>query len=483
MVTMELEGSSIGRGSVSVAFCFLLFGEGFDVVEDPAVDAVNDHVAPDAPVRGRPDVVAIPGGAFKASFIGAHFDKNELPAFANEEAIEVRRINLTPGRALFHGRRLAGHGEFEVLGLVPNFDGLNEGTGGEDAVTNRADAVPFDLGTEGIRDAQGSEEEVLGLGELGEGHDILPDFFLGGVNINDCFHFDKRRLRGGHMLGAHEQWGCDEHGHVDIARLIAWSSPSLKTPSQCATNKGKHAANWRRHQNTKGSFNGCHQQEKTKDRDRDQGDRGALNIGARFVVAVEQHRRETDEEGNSNEEAQSILFEEVNREDHHKDGGKHCDEDPEGRCAEGILRDKAALRRVVLNRDRGLRIVEDLRILFVLGALKFKARVDLGGNEPKDHEEDEVDEGHEEEQDEPERQLNGAQSADCQGEADPDKGQGHHEEGGKELGFTLIEIVQRVGVSLIGDEIIENAPSAVKVSGRDEAVEVVFDGEAKDANQ
>jgi hypothetical protein len=60
------------------------------------VNSVNDEVRPEPPIRGRPHVMLIPGGAFQSGSAAGEFDQAKLPAVGNQKIGQVRRISPMP---------------------------------------------------------------------------------------------------------------------------------------------------------------------------------------------------------------------------------------------------------------------------------------------------------------------------------------------------------------------------------------------------
>src|SRR5215471_5338737 len=94
--------SSLGRGmlpmgSVGSVMAESLerggFGLGPDVLENPVMDAMDDLIGPDAPVRRRPQGVSIPGRPLQSSAVSSQGNQHELALLRNQEPVKVRRVD------------------------------------------------------------------------------------------------------------------------------------------------------------------------------------------------------------------------------------------------------------------------------------------------------------------------------------------------------------------------------------------------------
>src|SRR5271165_2067369 len=95
------------------------------------VNAMNDRVRPESPVRCRPETVLVQGATFKKSLSRRQRRQQELTLRRNQETIEVRWVDFEQRVPLLHRRGVAGHGEPQQPGFVPNFDWLDERACGE----------------------------------------------------------------------------------------------------------------------------------------------------------------------------------------------------------------------------------------------------------------------------------------------------------------------------------------------------------------
>src|SRR4051812_32118733 len=121
-------------------------------MQDAQVDAMDDRVRPEAPVFGRPEVMLIPGRSDEARASAGQRFERELAALRDEEAMQVRRVDAGVRRELAHRRWIRCDAEPQQVRLVPHFDRLDEGAGGELAGSRRADTAAVDPRTDRIRD-------------------------------------------------------------------------------------------------------------------------------------------------------------------------------------------------------------------------------------------------------------------------------------------------------------------------------------------
>ena len=88
-------------------------GQLLDVLEDTLVDLMDDIVRPERPVGRRPHVMLVPGRAFEARAAVGELDQAEPAALRNEEAVQVRRLDVAEWVEFLHGWRVVRHIELQ----------------------------------------------------------------------------------------------------------------------------------------------------------------------------------------------------------------------------------------------------------------------------------------------------------------------------------------------------------------------------------
>src|SRR5271157_734349 len=114
------------------------------------VNAMNNRVRPESPVRCRPETMLVQGASFQKRLPSRQRRQEELTLFRDEEAVEVRRVDLEQRIPFSHRCGVARHGEPQQTWFVPHFDRLDERSGGELAVPDGAHAGPLDPGANGV---------------------------------------------------------------------------------------------------------------------------------------------------------------------------------------------------------------------------------------------------------------------------------------------------------------------------------------------
>ena len=173
-----------------LAFCTSL-----DVNEHPLVNGLDDGVRPEAPVSGWPQVMLVPGCSLQECPSARQFDQTELASSSHQEPVEMGRMDLGKRVPLAHRRRVTGHGEPEQARLVPDLDRLDERAGRELATADGPDALPFDRGSDRVRQT-GAKDPITrrGAGQRIEPDDMGPDPVRRGLDLDAGTHAKHGRL-------------------------------------------------------------------------------------------------------------------------------------------------------------------------------------------------------------------------------------------------------------------------------------------------
>ena len=81
------------------------------------VNAMNDRVRPESPVRCRPETVLVQSASFQKRLPARQGRQEELTTLRHEEAVEVRRVDLEQRVPFLHRSGVARHGEPQQPGL------------------------------------------------------------------------------------------------------------------------------------------------------------------------------------------------------------------------------------------------------------------------------------------------------------------------------------------------------------------------------
>src|SRR3989442_14934633 len=73
--------------------------------------------------------MAIPGGSFEKRLMGTERSQQKLAALGNEEAFEVRRLDIFGGRPFRHRRRVRRDAKSQTARLAPDFDRFDRNAG------------------------------------------------------------------------------------------------------------------------------------------------------------------------------------------------------------------------------------------------------------------------------------------------------------------------------------------------------------------
>ena len=158
--------------------------------------------------------------------------KQELALLRDEEAVQVRRVDLEERVPFLHRSGVARHGEPKQPGLVPDLDRLDERSGGELAVPDGAHAGPLDPGANGVGHAR-AEEPVVRRVEVGEADDIPPDVLGRGVDHHRGLAGEEQGLGRREMFGAHHRRQEGEQDEHDLAKIAGapWPQATMKYPT------------------------------------------------------------------------------------------------------------------------------------------------------------------------------------------------------------------------------------------------------------
>src|SRR5262249_16509445 len=164
------------------------FGTALHVIEDAAMDAVDERVRPKIPVELREQIVAIPGASLEPRPTGPERDETELPVLGLEPADQVGRVHVLIRAPLWDGGGLRANVEAEPSGWVPDRDRLDEWSGRELACADRADTRATDARAEGIGDAE-AEDELARRRQLRDTDDVRPHRRQWRVDLDAGDHF------------------------------------------------------------------------------------------------------------------------------------------------------------------------------------------------------------------------------------------------------------------------------------------------------
>src|SRR5450432_1300440 len=115
------------------------------------MDAVNRRVAPPSPILRGPQAVLIPTGSFEQRAVAGQSCEPEFALPGNQVAVQMLGRNLGVRAPLAHRRRSRRDAESQQVRLVPDYDGLNDGAGGEIAIAHSAGAMSLHAGSRRIR--------------------------------------------------------------------------------------------------------------------------------------------------------------------------------------------------------------------------------------------------------------------------------------------------------------------------------------------
>src|SRR5262249_38774045 len=144
------------------------------MIEDAAMDAVDERVGPKIPVELREETVTVPRAALEAGAACCKRDAAELAALSPGPADEMGSIHVLIRAPLLERRRLRTNVEAEPSWWVPDRDRFDERSGRELAGADRADAGAADPRAQGIGDAE-PEDEFARRRQFRDADDVRPN--------------------------------------------------------------------------------------------------------------------------------------------------------------------------------------------------------------------------------------------------------------------------------------------------------------------
>src|ERR1051325_9594081 len=251
------------------------------VREHARVDRVDDRVAPQRPVAGRPHVERVPRPAFEPRASFRQRDEPELATTGTERTREMRRRESRVGTPFGHRGGLRFDVERQPRRRLPRSDRFDERSGRELAAPNRAHPGAGDRRAARIGDPE-AEEPARGLVELAERDDVPPHDVGRSIHDRARAHLAQRRFRA-RQVGERQSGREEQH-----ERAHGRATPGLQRdrPPGDRPGDGDDARERERHRDAERPFD-REQEHRTAGEDQRQQrdeDRLALRTG---VLAVE----------------------------------------------------------------------------------------------------------------------------------------------------------------------------------------------------
>src|SRR3954471_23950557 len=123
----------------------------------------------------------------------------------------MRRTHLLIRSPFLQRSWIGCDGEFQEMRSIPNFNRLNERTGGEFAAADGSRTGALDPGANGIGYAE-AEKPFLWRREFSKRNHVFPNGFGGCFNFDGTFNLQQRSGGSSHMLRSHGQGNESKDG-------------------------------------------------------------------------------------------------------------------------------------------------------------------------------------------------------------------------------------------------------------------------------
>lgn len=289
------------------------FGNRLDVPQHPLVDAPDERIAEQHPVRGRLEAHLVPRASLEARPSIGERHQTKLAAPRSEIAVEVRWRGVGIRTPFVKRARLQPYIEGETMSRFPHRDRLDERARREDAVAHSANPRAANLGPLRVRHP-GSEDEVGRFCEWWELDDVPPHDRR--RRVDDDRRANLAPIRGGRTAVQNRrrrQHQQGKHGMQNRSAIAKGDTAPLRR-----TYRTDADAERRGHQETERTFSRGKNEHAQNTSEGEQDDLLALALRRR-VASIEQKRAQrADDEWCSQKERDPIARQPVDAECEHR---------------------------------------------------------------------------------------------------------------------------------------------------------------------
>src|SRR5438046_998565 len=270
----------------------LFFNLFANMLQHSQMNFMNDVIRPQMPVCRGPHGALIPGRAFEPRAPAGQRRQQKLSLFGNKVSVQMRRLNISVGTKLVQWSWICRHAKLQQPRLVPHFDGLRKRSRRKNAMPHSTYSMPGNLGANGIRNSR-SKQQFCRRRYLRERHDLTPNSLRWRVHLDRRPHFKRLRLQLRPIFRALERWREQENDGQHCRSSFIQPISRLNRISQHSAERRKRQRKRSGHENTSRPLD-QHQDEHTaKQRYGADCNSHAAAKRARLVVAVYQHREQS----------------------------------------------------------------------------------------------------------------------------------------------------------------------------------------------
>ena len=288
---------------------------------------MNDRVRPESPVRCRPETVLVQGASFQKGLPSRQRRQQKLTLLRDEEALEVRRVDLEQRVPFSHGCGVARHREPQQPGFVPHFDRLDERSGRELTAPDGAHAGPLNPGANGIGDAR-AEEPVVRRVKVGEADNMPPDVLGRGVDHHRRLAGEEQGLGLRDMFGAHHRRQQGEQDDHELAEIAGWFGSKFQDEisDQSAEDHDRRGER-QHHDDADQPFKSGRNRQDYRREHPEHGDPEAVPPRDLSAEAINHDRKHRQHERKTDEQAPSVVSKDMRAEIDHRRGDRQGDQD------------------------------------------------------------------------------------------------------------------------------------------------------------